>query len=75
MANTTSGHHVPDHVTYDQIVQALETLLPDVPITQILWLSIDPQHLTLETWNGSGGQGHRLPIRHHQASATEGGQA
>lgn len=64
--------NLPAEITYDALIATLQQLLPGFEPNAVCWIRIEPRHVTVELWNGTRPELHRIPIRHKQGSATEG---
>lgn len=64
--------NLPDTIDYDTLAATLRQLLPGMDLMLVSNILIQPQHLTVELWNGRHSEQHQIPIRHKQGAFTEG---
>jgi hypothetical protein len=67
---------LPTTITYHQVQQALVALVPDLPITRIMSITIHPTEVTIEVTNPTSPyrSTHSYRITHEQGAYTEGGE-
>jgi hypothetical protein len=67
-------HQLPEHVTYDQVVQALAAIAPDLEPRHVQHIVIAATSVDIATWHAESPHErvHTYRIEHEQGAATEG---